>query len=55
MPSGWDADVATDEGLRRTLLKFIADFANWDNEAKTEYLETGRGWCGPLTRRSHPW
>ena len=48
--SGWDADVATDEGLRRTLLRFIADFANWDNAAKTEYLETGRG----LVRAAHP-
>ena len=32
------------------LLKFIADFANWDNAAKTEYLETGRG----LVRAAHP-
>ena len=48
--SGWDADVATDEGLRRTLLRFIADFANWDNAAKTEYLETGRA----LVRAAHP-
>ena len=48
--SGWDADVATDEGLRRTLLRFIADFANWDNAAKIEYLETGRA----LVRAAHP-
>ena len=48
--SGWDADVATDEGLRRTLLRFIADFANWDNAAKTEYLETVRA----LVRAAHP-
>ena len=49
-PSGWDRQVKTDEGLRRALLKFIADFANWDNAAKTEYLETGRG----LVRAAHP-
>ena len=49
-PSGWDEQVKTDEGLRRALLKFIADFANWDNAAKTEYLETGRG----LVRAAHP-
>ena len=48
--SGWDADVATDEGLRRTLLRFIADFANWDNAANDDYLETGRG----LVRAAHP-
>ena len=41
--SGLGAAVATDGGLRRASLKFIADFANWDNAAKPEYLETGRG------------
>ena len=49
-PSGWDEQVKTDEGLRRALLKFIADFANWDNSAKPEYLETGRA----LVRAAHP-
>ena len=48
--SGLDAAVATDGGLRRALLKFIADFANWDNAAKPEYLETGRG----LVQAAHP-
>ena len=42
-PSGWDSTTSTDEGLRQALLKFIADFANWDNSARTEYLATGRG------------
>ena len=49
-PSGWDRQLKTDEGLRRALLKFIADFANWDNSAKQEYLETGRA----LVRAAHP-
>ena len=49
-PGGWNEQVKTDEGLRRTLLKFIADFANWDNSAKPEYLETGRA----LVRAAHP-
>ena len=49
-PSGWDADVATDEGLRRTLLQFIADFANWDNAAVPDYMEAGRA----LVRAAHP-
>ena len=49
-PAGWDSDVATDEGLRRTLLRFIADFANWDNAAKPDYLEAGRA----LVRAAHP-
>ena len=47
---GWDEQVETDEGLRRVLLKFIADFANWNNSAKQEYLETGRA----LVRAAHP-
>ena len=49
-PGGWDDQLKTDEGLRRVLLKFIADFANWDNSAKPEYLETGRA----LVRAAHP-
>ena len=49
-PSGWNKQVKTDEGLRRALLKFIADFANWDSSAKAEYLETGRA----LVRAAHP-
>ena len=49
-PGGWDEQVKTDEGLRRALLKFIADFANWDNSAKAEYLETSRS----LVRAAHP-
>ena len=32
----------TDEDLRKALLKFIADFANWDNAAKRTYLEVSR-------------
>ena len=49
-PSGWDSIITTDEGLRQALLKFIADFANWDNTAKAEYLQTGRG----LVAAAHP-
>ena len=48
-PNGWDDQLKTDEGLRRVLLKFIADFANWDNSAKPEYLETSRA----LVRAAH--
>jgi putative DNA methylase len=32
----------TDEDLRRALLRFIADFANWDNAAQRTYLEVSR-------------
>ena len=49
-PSSWNSEVKTDEGLRQVLLRFIADFANWDNTAKTEYLETSRG----LVAAAHP-
>ena len=49
-PSGWDSTIQNDEGLRQVILKFIADFANWDNAAKQEYLETSRG----LVQAAHP-
>ncbi len=32
----------TDEELRSALLRFIADFANWDNAAQRTYLEVSR-------------
>lgn len=35
--------------LRRTLLDFIADFANWDNSTDADYLETSR----KLTQIAH--
>ena len=31
-----------DEDLRRSLLRFIGDFANWDNSSKPVYLHVGR-------------
>ena len=31
---GWTAAVESNEGLRRVILKFVADFANWDRTAK---------------------
>ena len=50
LASGWESTVETDMDLRKALLKFIADFANWDNAAKPEYLEAGRG----LVQAAHP-
>jgi putative DNA methylase len=32
----------TDEDLRKALLKFIGDFANWDNASQRTYLEVSR-------------
>ncbi len=29
--------------LRRSILRFIGDFADWDNSAKPHFLEAGRG------------
>ena len=49
-PSGWNTTIKTDGGLRQALLKFIGDFANWNNAAKTEYLVTSRG----LVQAAHP-
>ena len=39
---GETSTIERDEGLRRMMLKFIADFANWDNAAKPKYLKTGQ-------------
>lgn len=39
-----------DYDLQRKLLHFIADFANWDNAHKKEYLELGRA----LVKAAHP-
>ena len=41
-PKGWTAAVESDEGLRRTILKFVADFANWDRAADRTYVEASR-------------
>ncbi|HOV80169.1 MAG TPA: DUF1156 domain-containing protein [Bacillota bacterium] len=41
--------LENNEELRKALLDFIADFANWDNSTKREYLETGRA----LTLAAH--
>jgi len=41
MPNG--SSTKTDADLRKALLSFIADFANWDNSAKPAYLECARG------------
>ncbi|MCX6842950.1 MAG: DUF1156 domain-containing protein [candidate division WOR-3 bacterium] len=40
----------TDMALRKALLKFIGDFANWDHAAEPVWLEVGRG----LVKAAHP-
>jgi adenine-specific DNA methylase len=40
----------TDTELRQALLKFIGDFADWDNSSHPIYLEIGRG----LVKAAHP-
>ena len=49
LPSVGCSAGETDEDLRRGLLKFIADFANWDVAAHPAYLEVGRA----LVRAAH--
>ena len=49
-PQGWEAEVGSAEGLRRVLLRFIADFANWDNAGKPAYLDVAQA----LVRAAHP-
>jgi putative DNA methylase len=47
MPGG--SATTADLDLRKALLSFIADFANWDNSANPVYRECGRG----LVRAAH--
>jgi adenine-specific DNA methylase len=49
-PMKWEELVATPQGIRKVLLDFIADFANWDNSSNSEYLKTGRA----LVKAAHP-
>ncbi len=44
-----DMDYSDPLALREALLDFIADFSNWDNSTKKEYLETARS----LTQSAH--
>lgn len=44
-----DRDFNDPLELRKALLDFIADFANWDNSTKKEYLESSRA----LTQTAH--
>ena len=39
-----------DIDLRKAILKFIGDFANWDSASKPVFLEVGRG----LVKAAHP-
>ncbi len=41
-PQGWDKAVKSDAGLRRIILEFVADFANWNNSTKRTYLIVSR-------------
>ncbi len=49
-PGGWEKKIKTDLGLRQTILRFIADFSNWDRSSDVVYLEAGRG----LVNAAHP-
>ena len=41
-PQGWTELAESDEGLRQIFMRFIEDFANWNNAAEQAYLDTGR-------------
>jgi len=49
-PGRWDEQVRSDEGLRKVLLEFIGDFANWDHAASAAYLSAAR----ELVKAAHP-
>jgi len=48
-PSGWTGEIETDQGLRRIILKFIAEFADWTHATKQPWLGTARA----LVRAAH--
>ena len=48
-PQGWTSEIESDEGLRRIVLKFIADFANWDRASDRTYIDVSRA----LVRAAH--
>ena len=41
-PQGWTETIELDEGLQKIILKFIGDFANWDQAASPSYVSAGR-------------
>ena len=41
-PKGWTAEVESNEGLRRIILRFVADYANWDRAADRTYVNVSR-------------
>jgi len=41
-PMGWAETIQSDEGLRRIILEFIANFADWDYASDSNYLGVGR-------------
>ena len=41
-PAKWSASVESVEGLRRAILEFVADFANWNRVADRPRVEAGR-------------
>ena len=49
-PDGWTKELKTDLGLRRVMLKFIGDFANWDRSSDPDFLQTARA----LVKAAHP-
>jgi len=38
-PTGWSKIIESDEGLRKIILEFIGDFADWNNATNSDYLD----------------
>lgn len=49
-PIKWTKQITDNMGLRKALLSFIADFANWDHSSDPHYLKTSRA----LVKAAHP-
>ena len=41
-PKGWTEIIKSDTGLRKILLRFISDFANWERASDSSYVDVSR-------------
>lgn len=49
-PRRWESELSTPKGIRKTLLEFIGDLANWDNSSNMDYISVARA----LVKAAHP-
>ncbi|MCY4232375.1 MAG: DUF1156 domain-containing protein [Bacteroidetes bacterium] len=53
-PRFWSNMIESDAGLRKVILSFIGDFANWNNATKSGYLDVSRSLIKAAHREKTP-